>query len=416
MEIFVPNTVRVARVTVPPSKSYAQRAIVAAAMAQPATTIRNTGISEDVFAMAAAVQKLGAAVVFLSNHFIVTGKKREPEVQINCGESGLAARILACIAPTFGSYSEITGKGSLLRRSMKDLEEFLPCFGVKCTTEDGHLPIKLDGALRGATTKIDGSKSSQYLTGLLMALPVCRENSVLEVDHLVSTPYIDVTIDVLRQFNIHITHENYKRFFIEGGQTYKLLKKEFIVEGDFSAAAAFAVFGAISDHPVILEGLNPDSAQADRIITFVLELAGANVAWKRNGLYVSKNQLKPFDFNANHCPDLFPVLVALAAACDGTSRIEGIGRLKNKESDRGLALQKEFAKLGLKIDLAGNFMLVHGTRKLNSGTIDSHNDHRIAMAGAIAACLTDNGITVTNADAVAKSYPEFWNVMGVGIG
>jgi 3-phosphoshikimate 1-carboxyvinyltransferase len=413
MEIFVSNKVRVTRVTVPPSKSYAQRAILAAAMAEPATTIRNTGISEDVFAMAAAVQKLGAAVVFLSNHFIVTGKKREPEVHINCGESGLAARLLASVAPTFGSYFEITGKGSLLKRSMKDLEEFLPCFGVNCKSENGHLPLKLYGTLRGATTKIDGSKSSQYLTGLLMALPVCKEDSVIEVVNLVSTPYIDVTLDVLRQFNIHITHENYKRFFIEGGQIYKLLEKEFVVEGDFSAAAALAVFGAISDYPVILEGLNPKSAQADRIICFVLELVGANVNWKPKGLFVSKNKLKPFDFNANHCPDLFPALVALAAACDGTSRIEGVGRLKNKESDRGLVLQKEFAKLGLKIDLAGNFMLVHGTGKLNSGTIDSNRDHRIAMAGAVAACLTDNGITITNAGAVAKSYPEFWKVMGL---
>ena len=408
MEFFVPNTIRVSAVNIPPSKSYGQRAILAAAFSEPATIIDNCGLNEDVFAMGAAVQQLGASVIFASDHFIVTGKKRNVQPVINCGESGLATRLMAFAAPTFGDHFEITGRGSLLKRSMQDLEKILPQFGVQCSSSNGHLPVTLTGRLRGGKAEIDGSSSSQYLSGLLMALPVCKEDSVIHVNGLVSSPYIDVTLDVLSRFNIKISHHNYKRFQIEGGQTYRLQGNTFVVEGDYSAAAPWLVLGAISNNQVIISGLNDLSAQADRTIIFLLETIGANVSWKKNGLFVSKGSLKPFGLNANNCPDLFPVLVVLAAACKGISRIEGAGRLRNKESNRAAVLQKEFAKLNLRIDLEDDVMVIHGTGRLNSGTIDSNNDHRIAMAGAIAACLTNKGVQVLNADAVNKSYPGFW--------
>ena len=410
MEIFVPNNSQISFIEIPPSKSYAQRAILAAALSSSNSIIVNAGKSDDVINMLAAIKSLGAIVEEKENTFSIVGRQNKPGQIIQCGESGLGTRLLASVVPTLENSFELNGEGSLLKRPMTDLEEFLPKFGVTCKTNNGFLPIHLDGKLHGGNVQLDGSKSSQYLSGLLMALPLCKEDSVLEVSNLTSKPYIDITLDVLEQFGIEIENQNYSTFKIKGNQTYKLKEKIFVVEGDYSGAAFWLVLGAISNQKITIKSLKKYSVQADRSIVSLLEKVGAKTGWGRAQLFVEKETLIPFEFDANDCPDLIPALVVLAAACKGTSRIAGANRLIHKESNRALVLQKEFAGLDLKIENENDLLIVHGTGKLKTGTIDSNNDHRIAMAGAIASCLTDSGITIKNADAVSKSYPDFWDL------
>jgi len=408
MEIFIPNNNTISFVEIPPSKSYAQRALVAAALSYSNSTIINPGKSDDVINMSSAIKSLGAIVEEKENSYSIVGRQNKSGQIIQCGESGLGTRLLASIAPTIGDSFELHGEGSLLKRPMKDLEEFLPKFGVTCKTNNGFLPIHISGKLHGGNVKLDGSKSSQYLSGLLMALPLCIEDSVLEVSNLTSKPYIDITLDVLEKFGIEIENQNYSRFTIRGNQTYKLKEKAFVVEGDYSGAAFWFVAGAISNQKITIQGLQKDSVQADRAILLLLEKVGTKLFWNADILTIEKQIISSFEFDANDCPDLIPALVVLAAACHGTSRIAGANRLKHKESNRAMVLQKEFGGLGLKIEIENDFLIVYGTGKLNSGTIDSHNDHRIAMAGAIASYLTDSGINIKHADAVSKSYPDFW--------
>jgi len=409
MNVFVPNTIHISSVEIPPSKSYAQRALIAAVLSTKTSIIVNAGSSDDVVHLSEAIKSIGATVFVEGNQITINPRQTKIKSQIHCGESGLATRLLASVVPVLGEQFHLTGSGSLLNRSMKEFEEFLPKFGVQCKTLNGFLPLDLRGKLTGGNVHLDASKSSQYLSGLLMALPCCELDSIITVSNLTSKPYIDVTLEVMTQYGVTITNHNYSSFVIKGNQEYVLRTPHFLVEGDYSAASTLLVLGAISDHKISIKGLQKESKQADRAILTLLEKVGAKLEWKNEILEVQKNKLLPFFFDANDCPDLIPALVVLAAACRGTSTIKGALRLVNKESNRALVLQKEFSKLNLKIDLEEDFLLVHGAGILKSGMVDSNNDHRIAMAGAIAACLTESGITVSNAEAVSKSYPTFWD-------
>jgi len=240
-----------------------------------------------------------------------------------------------------------------------------------------------------------------------MALPLCSKDSVLHVKSPTSLPYIDITLSVLDFFNIKIINKNYTTYHIKGQQHYLPKNTEFNIEGDWSGASFWVVYGLLKGK-IEIANLKHDSTQADKAILEVVNLVGSTYKWNNNTLTIIKKSLSPFIFDATNCPDLFPALVTLASGIVGKSTIKGVNRLKHKESDRGLVLQKEFKKLGLKVDIIENDMVIYGTGQLKSSTIDSNNDHRIAMTFAIASILTKKGITITNAESVNKSYPEFW--------
>ncbi|MBL1280668.1 MAG: 3-phosphoshikimate 1-carboxyvinyltransferase [Fluviicola sp.] len=390
----------------PPSKSDAQRAILCADLSSEVSVIHTVGQSKDVKAMLKSIQLLGAKVDFLDEKVQIEGIKSFPKnIELNVGESGLGLRLLAGIVAVHDGEQIITGEGSILQREQNFFENNFIKYGVEINSNNGFLPFQFSGKLRGGEMTVDGSHSSQYISGLLMGLPLLENDTTLFVENAVSTPYIDMTIDTLKCFGIEIVNENYERYFIKGGQNYQSCN--YFVEADWSAASCWLVAAALSEN-FSVQGLKPLSKQADRAILYALELANCEVEWEGEQLSINGEFRFPFEFNATHCPDAFPALVALAAFCNGQSRIKGLHRLSNKESNRGLVLQKEFEKLGLQIDLEEDTMIIHGGVILHSAEVDSHNDHRIAMCLAIAGTQIEGGLTIHNAEAVAKSYPNFW--------
>ncbi len=412
MAVFVPNHIEKQTIVAPPSKSYAQRILLAAAMAEHSIEIENVGDCDDVLAMLNVVTQLGAELRMNENKIYLSPRKHECNRTLNCGESGLGVRLTTSIASTFGGEFNINGEGSLLQRPLTDFTDFLPKMGVKVQLNNGFLPLRMNGKLKGGEYTVDGSLSSQYISGLLMALPLCEEDSILTVHNSKSTPYIDITLAILKQFGVVVEHQNYQRYEIKGNQKYHSIQNSISVEGDWSGAAFWVVYGLIKGE-IFIDNLNPKSFQADKAILEVISQIGGRFSWKADGLVIhkSKQEHHPFDFDATHCPDLFPILVVLAASIKGISKIKGVHRLKHKESDRGAVLIKEFGKLGLKIEEENDTMIIHGDGTLNSGEIHANNDHRIAMSGAIASILTENGLTIIDEDSVSKSYPNFWKVL-----
>ncbi len=399
-------------VKAPASKSMMQRAIAAALLSDTPVTLTNPTYSNDSKAALSVIQALGAQVEAGTGqiHIHGAGGVKPTGARLCIGESGLGIRMFSPILSLSHQPLTIDAEGSLLKRPVSMIEAPLRQLGVDVTTSQGFPPLTVKGPLKGGTAVVDGSVSSQLLTGLLMALPKAQGDSVLTVDNLKSTPYIDMTLGLLKDFGVAVHHTDYRVFSIKGNQRYIPSKNTYWVEGDWSGAAFLLVSGAVGGS-VNVTGLDPHSPQADRRIIDALYAAGAVVTISETGssIQVSKPQthLKGFEFDATHCPDLFPPLTALAINCRGETVLTGVERLTHKESNRAVALEKEFSALGGQMQVTGNRMIITGTT-LTGGTIDSHNDHRIAMAGAVAAINAANPVTITNPGCVAKSYPAFF--------
>jgi 3-phosphoshikimate 1-carboxyvinyltransferase len=395
------------RIQAPPSKSCLQRAIAIAAMANHTIEIVGYAPSKDVDAAIAIAKNIGAEITIHYQKILIKGNFNVAKFsKIHCGESGLSARMFAPLVALKEEKIIISGEGTLLTRSMNMVIEALQQLGKSVKSNNVLLPLEISGKLIPQKIKVDASESSQLLTGLLIALPFANSNSEIEVSQLNSLPYIQVTLDILEQFGINIKHTNYRHFFIEGNQ--KVQTNNFVVEGDWSGVAFHFVAAAIAGN-IMIEGINKNSSQADRAILEALEKAGAKFNWVRdNTIIVESEKLYAFEFDATHCPDLFPPLAALAANCKGISKIKGIHRLLHKESNRALSIQSELQKLGIKVELNNNDMLIYGG-KISGGVIHSHNDHRIAMMGAVLALNANAPIEIKAAEAIQKSYPSFFN-------
>ena len=271
----------------------------------------------------------------------------------------------------------------------------------------GFLPIEVQGPIHGGEVTVDGSISSQFITGLLLALPMAEEDTTLFVESAVSTPYIDMTIDTAQRFGVEIMHNkgDYSEFFIEGGQKYTAT--DIAIEGDWSGASTMLVAGAIAGE-VTINNLSTLSHQADTAICRALERAGAGIIIEHDSITVSKRELRAFEFDATNAPDLFPALAALAAAAEGESRIIGTSRLRHKESDRAETLRQEYEKLGIEVDISeDNVMKIRGG-KIRPAEVFSHNDHRIAMSLAASALRCEGEVNILSAECVEKSYPDFF--------
>jgi 3-phosphoshikimate 1-carboxyvinyltransferase len=393
------------RVVAPASKSYLQRAIAIASLCEEECRISGYTPSADVDAALAIVRQLGASVSISDTTIVISmGEITKNEVILSCGESGLSARLFSAIAATHEKKITVTGKGSLTHRPFQLVKDALVQLGKTVELNNGKLPMTLWGKMHSAEITIDGSESSQLLTGLLIALPMLHGNSIVHVHHLRSVPYIQMTLDILSHYGISINHTDFQRFEIEGNQYPKA--PEYIVEGDWSAASFLLVGGAIAGR-VTVSGLNPNSAQADRAILEALQLAGANIAWKNDEVTSSKNLLRAFDFDATHCPDLFPPLAALAACCEGTSILKGTERLHHKESDRATTISATLQNLGIDVSIKNQTMHITGGA-IRAASLSSFNDHRIAMMAAVLGCVADGPISITESKAVDKSYPNFF--------
>lgn len=419
-------------VRAPASKSAMQRALACAAMAcggpaeggpaaggpaeGRASRITNPTWCADSLAAMEVARALGAAVSAEGDSVFVRGGFRpgsEP-VDVSCGESGLCLRMFSAIASLRQGPVTLRAEGSLRRRPVGMLEEALRSLGTECATDGGLPPVRVRGPLRGGRVVVDGSESSQFLTGLLLALPMTGTDSVVSVRNLASRGYVDLTLDVMRAFGAEAERDGSFTEFRIGRRPYA--PTAYDVEGDWSGAAFLLVAGAISGGGggVRVEGLSGDSSQPDRAVLDALAMAGARVEASDGGYVVRGGALRGFCFDATQCPDLFPPLVALASRCAGVTSLRGASRLRAKETDRAAALSGEFARLGLRVDVDGDLMTVQGLGsggRLTGGSVDARGDHRMAMAAAVAATAALASVTIEGAECVAKSWPGFFEAL-----
>jgi len=399
----------------PASKSSMQRGCAASLLANGTTIIRNPGHSNDDKAALGVIKGLGAVIEKLEDGSLkVTGHGVHPDtVAVNCGESGLGIRMFTPIISLSDKGITINGEGSLLNRPMDFFDEVLPQLGVQIISKDGRLPLQVKGPLQPKNIEIDGSLSSQFLTGLLMAYAAAGAKDVtITVNNLKSKPYIDLTLQVMKQFGWSVENKNYEEFYFGGASATPgavASSRTYTVEGDWSGAAFLLVTGAIAGD-ITVKGLDVQSTQADRAVLLALQACGAKLSIQHEQIEIGPgvSGLKAFQFDATECPDLFPPLVALAAYCQGTTVIEGVTRLTHKESNRALTLQEEFGKMGISIELQDDLMLVKGGGGVKGASVYSHHDHRIAMACAVAGLKATGETVISEAQAVNKSYPDFY--------
>ncbi|MGQ9472194.1 MAG: 3-phosphoshikimate 1-carboxyvinyltransferase [Candidatus Aminicenantales bacterium] len=419
-KLVLPSEVE-GRLEAPPSKSQTIRALAAGLMAEGESRLINPSFCDDSLACLHLIQRLGAEVEAVNDglyqSFKVKGgfPEKNPlpprETTLSCGESALTMRLFAAIVSLQPNPVRLRAKGTLTRRPMDMVEEPLRRFNVICQSQAGFPPLQIKGPMGPGLVSLDASRSSQFLTGLLMALPRLADDSEVLALNLRSKPYVELTIDLIQKFGIKIkafaAAENYW-FLIPGGQSYR--PAQIKVEGDWSGASFFIVAGALAGRVELL-GLHPDSKQADRMVLEALKAAGGKFSWEGDRqdarLVVERVALHGFEMDASDCPDLFPPLCVLAAGAKGRSKISGAQRLGLKESDRAASLVAELSRVGAKITREGDSIIVEGGN-LIGGVVDSRADHRIAMAGAIAGLISREGIVVRGCEAVRKSFPDFF--------
>ncbi len=393
-------------IQVPPSKSDGQRALLLAALSSGTSTVRNLGCSEDELAMLQCIGDLGAETQLKDEALSVRGSKQKDSVELMVGESGLASRLLIPVCAALFESATISGKGSLLNRNMSFFERNLPKMGVHVDSEDGKLPIRLKGKLLPGNYEVDGSESSQYISGLLIALSLLKSESKLVVHDLKSSPYLRMTLNSMKAFGVRPTDNSLNEFSFASEMEFKA--GDYTVEADWSSAGYWLVASALG-HQVKVKGLNMSSAQADRMILDAFLSSGCRIIRENEMLSIDGVARNPLNFDASDCPDLFPTLAVFGAMTDGVSRIKGVHRLANKESDRAKAIISEFGKLGVKVEIKDDTMMVHGITELKGGQVDAHHDHRIAMSLAILGTFSKEEIQIEGGDTVRKSYPGFWD-------
>ena len=396
------------RITAPPSKSHMQRLVAAALLADGESWIRNPSDAADGWAALSAAAGLGADAEVGSDAIRIQGGLNPRSRALNMGESGLGIRMFAPIAALTQGPLTLEAEGTLTQRPMQPLADALNAAGVKVELNSGRPPIHIQGPLSGGEIRLDGSLSSQFLTGLLMALPCAQHDSIVTVDNLMSRPYVDMTLDVLKSCGIDVQHQNHERFEIPGNQSYQAFDQT--TAGDWSAGAFLMVIAALTGDPFLeVDGLGNSPTQADQAITGALLLSGAKLMRTETGIRVDRGRRKGFQFDATHCPDLFPPLAAYAAFCKKPSTIRGLHRLQHKESDRGTAIAEEFGKAGIQVDLnpaEDNMTIRPG--EVTPCTFNGRGDHRMVMAGAVLG-LAGAPIEIEGMEAVEKSHPTFFD-------
>ena len=397
----------------PPSKSHGIRSLCAATLAQGHSVLQRPPGCADFGAAMGICEALGAKLKHRSDSLEIAGiggsasrGSGGPVRFLNCGESALCLRLFACVAAALGGAFRLEARGSLRDRNVAPLVHALRDLGARCSSQGGRPPLVVEGPFTRTRVLLDASSSSQVLTGLLMASPLSEHPTTIEARGLVSHPYVSLTLEALSLAGVQVeSSEALDRFVVHGPQPFEPVHAA--VECDWSALAFLLVAAAITGHGSF-EDVQANSSQGDRAVLEVLRSAGAKLSLTGTSLTVTRGALRPFHFDATHHPDLFPPLAVLAAACPGRSEIVGVGRLRNKESDRAFALERELGTLGIRVELRDDLMVIHGG-SVRAGAVDAHGDHRIAMALAVAALRATEPCQLTGAEHVAKSYPRFFH-------
>lgn len=385
------------------SKSDAHRLLIAGALSDAPVKLILNSTSADIEATVSCLKKMGADIGKDGTDIIINPiKEPKNNVVLDCGESGSTIRFLIPVASALGIKSVFTGSGRLPERPQTPLLKVLSENGVS-VSPDGEFPIKLEGKLQPGIFTLPGNISSQYVTGLIFALPLLDGNSEIRlIPPVESKPYINMTVATVRKFGIEIEEKD-NSYFIKGNQKY-ISPKEIKVDGDWSNGAFLAVCGALSD--ITVNGLYKNSLQGDRRISDILRNMGADITQNTDSVSIKKAKLHGTVIDASDIPDLVPVIAALSVFADGTTTITNAGRLRIKESDRLKTVTELIKTAGGDITELSDGLIINGGKKLKERfTIDSSNDHRIVMAAAVLSF--GSCVTITNAQAINKSYPDF---------
>ena len=402
---LMPSSLR-GTVTAPPSKSDVHRAIICAALAKGESVVSPVAYSQDILATLDCIKALGAKVTTDGERVIIDGSSTfsVDSAALDCRESGSTVRFFIPVAAAGGVNAVFSGKGRLPQRPLGVYTELLPGHGVECKTPGG-LPFEISGRLAPGVFKVPGDISSQFITGLLFALPLLSGDSVIKLtSKLQSKGYIDMTIDVMRRFGVTVTQMD-GDYFIKGGQSY--IPTDYTTEGDWSQAAFFLV-GAALGGDVTVESLRLDSRQGDKEIADLLRRFGAEVEDTDSGVRCKSKSLSGIDIDASQIPDLVPVLSVCAAFAKGTTRIYNAARVRLKESDRLAAMKNALSGCGADIEETDDGLIINGKDTICGGFADGCNDHRIVMSMAIAALRCTDSVTVSDKESITKSYDDFF--------
>jgi 3-phosphoshikimate 1-carboxyvinyltransferase len=395
-------------VKVPASKSMGHRAVICAGLAQGTSIVEGATLSDDINVTIRGMRAMGAVIRIDDDRLVITGAGgvNPTETSIDCGESGSTLRFLIPLALIGDQKVTFTGRGRLAERPITEYADICRQQGLVWES-GGGLPVTVQGRLKSGRFNLRGDVSSQFLSGLLFALPLLPGNSTINITTpLESKGYVDLTLSALAKFGVTTSHCEYREFYIRGGQTYK--PRDYTVEGDFSQAAFWLVAGTIGGEVVNCCGLSEASLQGDKVIASLINTAGGSIRFVDGVFTASPTATHGTVIDAADCPDLVPVLAVLASLSKGETRIIRAGRLRIKESDRLASTARELSKLGADIREDGDSLVIQGKPQLDGGEVDSWQDHRIAMALAIASIRCKQPVLIHGAECVKKSYPGFW--------
>ncbi|MCK4491535.1 MAG: 3-phosphoshikimate 1-carboxyvinyltransferase, partial [Candidatus Altiarchaeales archaeon] len=399
-----------ARVDVPGSKSYTNRALTVGSLSDGETILRNSLVSDDTEFMVNALEKMGVELTCDGNEIRVNGTSgdiRAPKEEIYVGNAGTAIRFLTGLASLARGKTRITGDARMQKRPIEDLLEGLRNLGVNCYSVSGSgcPPVIIEGgSLRGGTVELNASKSSQYLSSILMVAPYAEEDVEIKARGLTSKPYVDITTDVMNAFKVVVENEG-STFRVRAGQRYKC--RRYRIEGDYSSASYFFAAAAITPGKIRVGNLNPKSVQGDRRFLDILKEMGCEIEVGDSWVEVRGNELRGVDVDMNEMPDLVPTLSIIALFAEGETEIRDVGNLRIKETDRLKALATELRKVGAEVRQSADSISIK-PRKIRGAVIDTYNDHRMAMCFSILG-LRVPGVRIRNPGCVDKSFPGFFD-------
>lgn len=394
-------------VLIPPSKSESHRAIIAASLAKGKSIINNIVYSEDVLATIGAMEKIGVKFIKNANQLIVNGVARinfTDDNFIDCNESGSTLRFVLPVLSLSKQKVVFTGKPNLFRRPMSVFEAIFRQCELSFVQTDKN--IIMSGALTPGYYELPGNISSQFISGLLFALPLLKGDSVVKVTTVLeSEEYVTMTVAILKHYGINIIVEDHNLFHIPGNQVYQ--PANFCIEGDFSQMAVFATAGFLNGN-ITCKNIHHDENQPDRRILEYGKRMGGNYEVIENGYAFHRSEMTGEVLDIGQCPDLGPILALLGALSNGTTVIDNAARLKFKESNRLQSTYDTLKAMGVNVELTDSSLIIQGRSTLEGGTFETFNDHRIAMMIAIASSHCNKPVLIKNAEVVNKSYPEFF--------
>jgi len=401
-----------ATLEVPPSKSYTNRAYIIAALANGRVCLQHPLFSDDTRYMKSALEQMGIHITEEAGNIFIEGQGGQfqpPEKELFVGNAGTTMRFLTTLTTLVPGVTRLTGDERMQKRPIEDLLNCLRQMDLQATSVNRNFcpPLEIHGGSpRGGEIQLAGDKSSQYLTSLLLCAPYFQKDTIIKIKgNLTSKPYVDITLDIMKTFGVHVNNESYQRFTIEAGQRYQSI--DYPVEGDASSASYFFAAAAVTGGEVTITNLNPESKQGDIGFARVLEQMGCEVDIGPQKITVRGKPLRGININMNNMPDVAQTLAVVALFAEGKTTLTDIANLRIKETDRLSALGMELHRLGAWVNVGNDFLEIHPNQQ-KSGNVETYNDHRMAMSFAVAGLIIP-GVVIKNPGCVDKSFPDFFD-------